>query len=742
VEDVILSEIGKKDKQKMLILLSSRDTSKDAKEAPSHTNQLESEQEMQPKQKNDWESYGERMLALAPVRIALFEAREWRLLAANPSYEALLPSLFQNGQALGHGLTELFPTERHPQISHLFQQVMQTTTSSSLKAYAMVGVQGDLGYWDISLSPYREEGQVKALLLTMADVTHYVHQSTHVASTNDHEQMLTLQNDALEWKRLKALEILFASLQNTSSPQALAQAVLDAIKQCFTSDVAVLYGTQKPGVLSLLASSGESDTTEFPHFPASLMASDHSEVFFAMQQLTPMKNFEGQDGRHYATSYGIGEGGLRLPPLKLSMVVPLWGKHCEGVLLVGWSDSDEQEELFMSSMSGYAQNLALALAEARHHEAISNEQQRMVSVLDQLPEGILLVEARSGKVRYANPTAASLLGSTLPHLIGTSLNQSALLSPYGLDSMQQQAAFRWNFALIDALWGKPVSNQEMLIKRPDGSQVAVLSSAAPIRTTGGLIREAVMVFQDISDLKQLEQQKSEFFAIANHELRTPLTIIAGFAELLALNANSQSDEMERFARTSILQECENLQRLIADLLDATRLEYVRLELKLSTQDLLAPLVQLVNKHLQTNSTHQFSLQLQDLNPQEKLMGRFDIGRCEQILNNLISNAIKYSPVGSSIEVGIRPNRDRAGQAKDVLLWAKDHGSGIAAIDLPHLFERFYRVNKTDESVRGFGIGLYLTRELVTGHGGRVWVESTEGFGSTFFVTLPLTYPHE
>src|SRR5207247_2342881 len=143
-----------------------------------------------------------------------------------------------------------------------------------------------------------------------------------------------------------------------------------------------------------------------------------------------------------------------------------------------------------------AEQAQAALAQIQY--AVEREQQRLRTVLDQLPEGVLLAEARTSKVSYANPAAAHLLGFALAQLVGVPLNQSALLSPYGLSSQNQQSAFRWNFALIHALWGKTTTSQELLLTRPDGSEIVVLSSAAPIRRSHGMITEAVIVFQDIT----------------------------------------------------------------------------------------------------------------------------------------------------------------------------------------------------------------------------------------------------
>ena len=283
-----------------------------------------------------------------------------------------------------------------------------------------------------------------------------------------------------------------------------------------------------------------------------------------------------------------------------------------------------------------------------------------------------------------------------------------------------------------------MTNQEILITRPDGSEIVVLSSAAPIRSPNGLIREAVLVFQDITALKQLEQQKDEFFAVANHELRTPLTSILGFTELLQVYPPPDAEQMYEYAINSIAQECEHLSQLIDELLDVSLLEYGRLDVKRKYQDVLAPLTEMVTKSMQTINSHHLALKLEELAPGEQLMGWFDQLRVAQIVRNLLSNAVKYSPTGSAIEVGVRPRRDSQGKAQEVVIWVKDEGIGIASRDLPHIFERFYRASSLDSSsISGFGIGLYLTKQLVQEHEGRIWVESKAGEGSTFFVVLPL-----
>ncbi len=527
--------------------------------------------------------------------------------------------------------------------------------------------------------------------------------------------------------KLEQKESILASIHNTTEPHLLAPSVFAALHTCFTPLLQALYWTSpRQGSLSLLASQTHPGRAQCaPLFPASLRP-----PLEVLDQRVPLVKRKSQDAE--------SETFLTLPDCACVLYFPVWGTRCEGILALAFAREEDVTDLLISVLTECTPYLAEALISARRYTTLLEERQRHYAMLDQLPEGVLFVEAQTSAISYANPAAAHLLGRPLPQLVGVPLNQSALLAPFGRSNQHQPSAFRWNFALIHALWGKASTNQELLISRPDGSEIVVLSSTAPIRKSNGIISEAVIVFQDITASKQLEQEKSEFFAVANHELRTPLTIIAGFVDLLQQRGTDEADELYYSAMRSITHECEHLTHLIQSFLDVSHLELARLDVKRKMQDLLDPVQRIVTTHMHATATHHLHLTLEDLQPEEHLLGWFDHARIEHVLNNLLSNAIKYSPAGSTIEVGVRPSRDpSSGEAREALIWVKDQGIGIAPHDRPHIFERFYRARTLDPSISGFGIGLYLTQEMVRGHGGRIWVESEQGQGSTFFVALPL-----
>jgi signal transduction histidine kinase len=209
----------------------------------------------------------------------------------------------------------------------------------------------------------------------------------------------------------------------------------------------------------------------------------------------------------------------------------------------------------------------------------------------------------------------------------------------------------------------------------------------------------------------------------------------GFAELLQMGI--RDNDKHQYAVSSILRESTNLLQLVHDLLDVSRLDQRKLEIQRTYHDILSPLREIINKYISTTVTHQLSSNIRDLDASDVLMGWFDLPRIELVVRNLISNAMKYSPAGSAIAIGVRAHRDAQGTPLAVVLWVKDQGIGIAQQDLPHIFERFYRANSHASSVSGFGMGLYLAKVLVQQHRGHIWVDSQIDQGSTFFVMLPL-----
>ncbi|MEO7021216.1 MAG: PAS domain-containing sensor histidine kinase [Ktedonobacteraceae bacterium] len=243
--------------------------------------------------------------------------------------------------------------------------------------------------------------------------------------------------------------------------------------------------------------------------------------------------------------------------------------------------------------------------------------------------------------------------------------------------------------------------------------------------------------QDITERKETDQQKDDFICIAAHELRTPIALVRGFAQtLLVQTARGKGPPLAAWqekALTGLDLATQRLSAFTDDLLDMARLQAGQLELRWEPTDLVALAQRVVTWQQLTTEHHTLTL----VPVVERLVMQVDPRRMEQVLNNLVSNAIKYSPDGGAIEVTIRVD---AG-TPTALLAVRDHGIGIPVRQQAHIFSRFVQAdNARTSGIAGTGLGLYLCRELVERHQGQIWLDSDEGQGSTFFVALPLACP--
>jgi two-component system phosphate regulon sensor histidine kinase PhoR len=243
----------------------------------------------------------------------------------------------------------------------------------------------------------------------------------------------------------------------------------------------------------------------------------------------------------------------------------------------------------------------------------------------------------------------------------------------------------------------------------------------------------VAIFNDITQIRNVERMKTAFVSTVSHELRTPLTSIKGFISTLLQDTEGYYDQETRTEFYEIIDsECDRLQRLIEDLLNVSRIESGRaLQMNWAFFNPV-PIVEKV-LHAQRSFTdkHDLKVEVQDEIP--PVLG--DSDKFDQIMTNLVSNAIKYSPSGGAVTVSIKSEGDT------LTVSVKDNGIGIPQDKLSRVFEKFERVDDRDtRQAGGTGIGLFLVKHLVERHDGQVWVESEPGQGSTFSFRVPLHPP--
>jgi signal transduction histidine kinase len=293
--------------------------------------------------------------------------------------------------------------------------------------------------------------------------------------------------------------------------------------------------------------------------------------------------------------------------------------------------------------------------------------------------------------------------------------------------------------------GTSVYQHQESIRHPDGSAVPVLVSAIALdphtfplhvaaKTSVPPEPVALVMHQDVSALKEAEALKDEFIGIAAHELRNPLAVLQGFVQLLLAQSMKKDGfdltHEQQESLTSIQQATRRLNDLTEDLLDVTRLQAGRLHLSQEPTDLVALIRRVVNRFQMTIEHHCCHVVTQ----METLVVLIDIQRIEQVITNILNNAVKYSPQCDAVQITLWEDANN----KQAIVSIKDDGIGIPAQQQARIFGRFVRAENVHAyGITGTGLGLYLSRELIERNGGRIWFQSVEGHGTIFFVALPL-----
>jgi two-component system, chemotaxis family, CheB/CheR fusion protein len=365
----------------------------------------------------------------------------------------------------------------------------------------------------------------------------------------------------------------------------------------------------------------------------------------------------------------------------------------------------------LEARSADLQELAASVEAQRR---ISEEERaRLQAILVSMGDAVLVVD-RSGEPVLTNAAYERMFGG--PNADFVPRDESGLPLPPEATPRRRAAA------------GEPFTMSFTLIKE-DGSRCWFEANGHPIRPDGQP-QGSVVVIRDITD-RSLRRLQDEFLALASHELRTPLTALDGYLQMLLrelCRAGEPDDAPTRRYATTALNQARQLGRLSRDLLDVGRLQSGRLRLALETVDLVPLVRQTVELARSLARGQAIALDADD----GPLPVRGDPGRLEQVLLNLLTNAIQYAPDTERIDVRLR--RDGPWAAIEV----QDYGPGIAAADLPHVFTRFYRAQPgARRGGGGLGLGLFISRELVAAHGGTLEVASTVGQGATFTVCLPL-----
>ncbi len=346
-----------------------------------------------------------------------------------------------------------------------------------------------------------------------------------------------------------------------------------------------------------------------------------------------------------------------------------------------------------------------------HAEVMHAQTARMEAMLDSMIEGLIVIDAR-GRVTLANRAAERLFDFSRLMVGGTLLE---LIRHHEVAAVANRV-----------ITGEAVVEHEVRLERPSVRMLQI--SAVALRDAAHTPVGAVLVFHDVTRLRELESLRQDFVANVSHELRTPLSLIKSAGETLIDGGKDDPVALTRFLEI-IDKNANRLTLLIDDLLLLARLDSGNMELRLATV-LIGPAVQEAIEDLSSKARSREVLLSSQIPP--GTAAEVDAERLRQVLANLIDNAIKYGAVNGRVVVSARVLPDRK-----VELCIADDGPGIPDEAKARIFERFYRIDKARSREQGgTGLGLAIVKNIITAHGGDVRVESAPGQGTKFFVTLP------
>jgi two-component system phosphate regulon sensor histidine kinase PhoR len=412
------------------------------------------------------------------------------------------------------------------------------------------------------------------------------------------------------------------------------------------------------------------------------------------------------------------------------------------------------DEIDMVRLMPLSNQVGFAIANVRMYEDSYLERYKLTTVVNSIAEGVVVCDSR-GRLVLANETAMELLSlDAVPY----DQPLSEMVDFYRFRTLDNEPLPVDQLPMAQALSGETFHDYRLMLHGISGANSIMSFSGSPVRPDMRTIEGAVVVFRDMTTTQKLERAKDEFLAMAAHELRNPLASVRGYAELLLRRERQRTDPDSRDVRglSLLSQQVAHMLGMVDNLLDVSRLDAGQIDVQMQRINLVSLATQVLDH--QRPSASGYELLLDAALPE--IWVECDEMRIYQVLTNLVSNAIKYSPQQTSVTIRLDTRTvatsesvEHAGSGQEALvpgsgtstasgsvrqealISVADQGYGISSEQQERLFQRFYRVKS--RRVEGLGLGLYLSRQFILMHGGSIWLESTEGQGSTFYFTLPL-----
>jgi PAS domain S-box-containing protein len=370
-------------------------------------------------------------------------------------------------------------------------------------------------------------------------------------------------------------------------------------------------------------------------------------------------------------------------------------------------------------LQSFADQAAIAVFNAQLYGQVSYEKQRLDALLDSAADGILILNADL-TIERVNDAFERIYGKTHDELV----------------NLPHDNVIRWEGNPQGATLNEAIANGWPLtpnatlyvegdLERQMSSPLPVGVTYAPLLSPENKLRNIIVSVRDITHFRNADEIKATFISIVSHELRTPVTLIKGYASTLRRDDAKWDKATISDSLAVIEEEADRLSKMIDDLLDASRLQAGGLTLNRADVSLPSLANRIAERFANQSKNHAIETDF----PEKFPIVLADETRIEQVVINLVSNALKYAAKGTiTISGATRPDQ--------VILCVSDEGPGIEAKDLPHIFDRFYRSTKAAKLTKGAGLGLYLARAIVEAHAGRIWVDPKPDSGARICFSLP------
>jgi PAS domain S-box-containing protein len=365
-----------------------------------------------------------------------------------------------------------------------------------------------------------------------------------------------------------------------------------------------------------------------------------------------------------------------------------------------------------------------SVREQEHAEAEAHQRAQLNALFENLGEGVFMAEPH-GQVLMINEAARTILGTA-----GGDLRTVEALDSLELHDLGGRPLDQAGRPLVRALKGERFKDYEVVLLRSDGDRRRLVSTGTSVRDANGNVTVAVVVVRDVTDLRRLEQQRDEYLALISHDLRNPLAAMSLFVQTLTRSLEKKGLAEDVHIAGRVARNVRRMTTMIEELSESTSLEASGVTLRRVPVDLRELVVGVVHD-MDDAQAGRITIETEDASP---LRVFADVSRLERVVGNLFTNALKYSAEDAPVKARL------ARRGSEVELEVTDVGIGIAPESLKMLFERYYRTAGGKARAAGLGLGLYIARLIVEGHGGRIEVSSQVGKGSTFRVILPALAP--